>query len=87
MRIKVKEILEEQGKTAYWLSKQTGISPNNVGKIYNGETTNIRIDTMGKICKALNCTPNDLIEFDDPTLNRLIAYATHLSSITKDNGN
>lgn len=83
MRLKVKEILEKQGKTAYWLSKQTGISPNNISKICNGETTNIRFDTMEKICKVLNCTPNDLIECDDPKLKRLIAYATLLPN-TKD---
>ena len=83
MRLKVKEILEKQDKTAYWLSKQTGISANNIGKICNGETTNIRFDTMEKICKALNCTPNDLVEFDDPKLKHLITYATLLSN-TKD---
>ena len=38
---------------------------------------------MEKICKVLNCTPNDLIECDDPKLKRLIAYATLLPN-TKD---
>ena len=84
IHLKIKKILEEQNKTAYWLSKQTGISANNIGKICNGETTNIRFDTMEKICKALNCTPNELIETDDPQLNRLITYATYLSSIKDD---
>lgn len=83
IRLKVKQILQEKNKTAYWLSKQTGISANNIGKICNGETTNIRFDTMEKICKALNCTPNELMETDDPQLNRLITYATYLTS-TKD---
>lgn len=83
IRLKVKQILQEKNKTAYWLSKQTGISANNIGKICNGETTNIRFDTMEKICKALNCTPNELMETDDSQLNRLITYATYLTS-TKD---
>lgn len=84
IRLKIKQILQEKNKTAYWLSKQTGISANNIGKICNGETTNIRFDTMEKICKALNCTPNELIETDDPQLNRLITYATYLTSIKSD---
>nr|DAH71324.1 MAG TPA: Cro/C1-type HTH DNA-binding domain protein [Caudoviricetes sp.] len=83
IRLKIKQILQEKNKTAYWLSKQTGISANNIGKICNGETTNIRFDTMEKICKVLNCTPNELMETDDPQLNRLITYATYLTS-TKD---
>ncbi len=24
---------------------------------------NITVETVGKICKALNCTPNDMLEF------------------------
>ena len=83
IRLKIKQILQEKNKTAYWLSKQTGISANNIGKICNGETTNIRFDTMEKICKVLNCTPNELMETDDPQLNRLITYATYLTH-TKD---
>jgi putative transcriptional regulator len=83
IRLKIKQILQEKNKTAYWLSKQTGISANNIGKICNGETTNIRFDTMEKICKVLNCTPNELMETDDPQLNRLITYATYLTR-TKD---
>ena len=84
MRLKIKEILEKQGKTAYWLSKQTGISPNNIGKICNGETVNIRFDTLEKICKALDCTPNDLIETDDPQLKRLLAYKRAFSKLEDD---
>lgn len=68
--LRVKEILEEQGKTAYWLSKQTGISPNNIGKICNGETTTIRFDTLEKICIALDCSFNDMFYSNDPRLKR-----------------
>lgn len=74
LSLRVNEILEEQGKTAYWLSKQTGISPNNIGKICNGETTTIRFDTLSKICLALNCPISDIFKTDDPRLKRLLAY-------------
>ena len=83
-KLKVKEVLESQNKTAYWLSKQTGISPNNIGKICNGETMNIRFDTLEKICKALNCTPNDIVESDDPQIKRLLAYAIKLSNFSNN---
>ena len=39
---------------------------------------------MEKICKALNCTPNDLIETDDPQLKRLIAYKRAFSKLEDD---
>ena len=64
MKLNVKQILEKQGKTPYWLSKVTGISNNNISNICNGETKSIRLDTIEKICQALNCTPNDIFTND-----------------------
>lgn len=73
LSLRVKEILEQQNKTPYWLGKQTGISPNNIGKICNGETSTIRFDTLEKICIVLNCSINDLFTTDNPRLKRLIS--------------
>ena len=63
-KLKVNKLLDQMNKTQYWLAKQTGISPNNINKIYNGETINIRLETINKLCTALNCTPGDLFEED-----------------------
>ncbi len=84
MILNIQKILDSQDKTKYWLSKQTGIDNTSIGKICNGETKNIRLETMEKICKALNCTPNDLIETDDPQLKRLIAYKRAFSKLEDD---
>ena len=62
LSLKINKILEEQGKTPYWLGKQTGISQNNILKICNGETSTIRFDTLEKICCALNCSFDDIME-------------------------
>ena len=64
MKLNVKQILEKQGKTPYWLSKVTGISNNNISNICNGDTKSIRLDTIENICQALNCTPNDIFTND-----------------------
>ena len=76
LKLKVGQILKDKNLTSYWLSKQTGIAPINISKIVNGETKNIRFDTIEKICKALDCSINDLFESDDPTLQRLLTYTT-----------
>lgn len=59
-KLNVKKLLDSTGNSQYWLAKQTGISANNISKIYNGETVNIRLDTINKLCSALNCEPGDL---------------------------
>lgn len=79
--LRVNEILEQQGKTPYWLGKQTGISQNNILKICNGETSTIRFDTVEKICKALNCSINDLFVADNPQMQRLLIYTIKINEL------
>ena len=79
LSLRINEILEERNLTPYWLGKQTGISQNNMLKICNGETKNIRFDTIEKICKVLDCSINDLFDTDDPQVKRLLTYAYNVS--------
>lgn len=72
LSLKINKILEDQNRSAYWLGKQTGIAPNNISKICNGETSTIRFDTIEKICLALNCSIDDLFESTDQKMQRLI---------------
>ena len=82
LSLKINKILEEHGKTPYWLGKQTGISQNNILKICNGETSTIRFDTLEKICKALNCSINDLFTTNDPTMQHILSYACGINRTT-----
>ena len=43
------------------LEKAAGISNYVISKMTRNE--NITVETVGKICQALNCTPNDMLEF------------------------
>lgn len=43
------------------LEEAAGISNYVVSKMNRGE--NITVDVVGKICRALGCTPNDIMEF------------------------
>ena len=72
LKLRINEILEKENRSMYWLSKKTGISANNIQKMCNGETNSIRFTSIETICKALNCSINDLFDSNDPTLQRLI---------------
>jgi len=60
IKLDVLRILEEQGKTKYWLYKQLGMSYQNFSKMINNQTKSIRYENIETICLLLNCTPNDL---------------------------
>ena len=61
IKLDVLRILEEQGKTKYWLYKQLGMSYQNFSKMVNNQTKSIRYENIETMCLLLNCTPNDLL--------------------------
>jgi putative transcriptional regulator len=61
IQLKIKELLEGKKVTMYWLSKQTGISPNNISNLLNNKTRSITFETLEKIYTALGCESFDEI--------------------------
>lgn len=47
------------------LSEKVGITMANVSILKNGKAKAIKIDTLDKICKALDCQPGDILEWRD----------------------
>lgn len=62
MKICIDELLNEKGKTRYWLSTQTGITYPNIYKLAENKTTSLKFELLEKICIALECTPNDILK-------------------------
>ena len=62
IRLRVIDLLEQQGKTKYWLYKQLGMSYQNFSKMIHNETKSIRYENIEALCQILNCTPNELFE-------------------------
>ena len=65
IKLDVLRLLEEQGKTKYWLYKQLGMSYQNFSRMVNNETKSIRYENIETMCLLLNCTPNDLFVITD----------------------
>ena len=61
IKLDVLRILEQQGKTKYWLYKQLGMRYQNFSKMVNNETKSIRYENIETMCLLLNCTPNELL--------------------------
>ena len=65
IKLDVLRILEEQGKTKYWLYRQLGMSYQNFSKMVNNQTKSIRYENIETMCLLLNCTPNDLLKITE----------------------
>ena len=66
LKINVEHLLKEKGKTKYWLWKQTDLTYTNFDNLIKNRTKSIRYTNLEKLCKALECTPNDIfIEVED----------------------
>jgi len=60
VRLNILDLLEEQGKSKYWLYKQLGMSYQNFSRMVNNQTQSIKLDRIETFCLILDCTPNDL---------------------------
>lgn len=65
IKLRVLDLLKENGKTKYWLYMQLGMSYQNFNKMVNNETKSIRYENIEIMCRLFNCRPNDLFEITD----------------------
>jgi putative transcriptional regulator len=63
IEVRVNELLEERGRTFYWLAKETGISHTTLWRLKKGKAYGVTLETLDKICQALNCQPGDFLKF------------------------
>ena len=47
------------------LSERVGITMATISILKNGKAKAIRMETLDKICRALECQPGDLLEWRD----------------------
>lgn len=48
------------------LAEQTGLSRFSLESLGARDSYNTTLDTVERICRALGCTPGDLLELDQP---------------------
>lgn len=63
LRLCIRELLEKQGHTKYWLYKKLEpMSYQNFNRIYNNETTGIKFDTLEKLRDAFGVSFDEMFE-------------------------
>lgn len=70
--INIDVMLAKRKMSVTELSEKVGITMANISILKNGKAKAIKIDTLNKICKALDCQPGDILEWQpdkDPSGN------------------
>lgn len=63
IQINVDVMLAKRKMSVTELSEKVGITMANISILKNGKAKAIKLDTLNKICKALNCQPGDILEY------------------------
>ena len=56
-------MLAKRKMTLTELSEKVGITMANLSILKTGKARAVRVDTLNKLCAALQCQPGDLLEF------------------------
>ena len=65
VRLRILDILQEQGHTKYWLNKQMDLSYQNFNRMVTNETSSIKFENLDRLTKILQCPIGDLFEVTD----------------------
>ena len=65
MKVILKETIEKQRKSQYWLAKETGIAQSTLSNLCANKTSKIDFLVLQKICNALDCDITDIISIKE----------------------
>ncbi len=71
MRIDV--MLARRKMSVTELAEKVGITLANLSILKNGRARALRLETLDKLCKALDCQPGDLLEFVDGDVSETVS--------------
>ena len=66
LKLRISEILEEQGMNVAEFSRRANVVYRTALDLKKGNTVRVDLDTLEKVCLALNVTPADLFEYIPP---------------------
>jgi putative transcriptional regulator len=61
--LRLDRVMADRKMSLNELSERVGVSNVNLSKLKNGRISAIRFSTLEAICKALNCQPGDILEY------------------------
>lgn len=72
MYLNIKDKVNQKGFNKHQFSKLIQLGYTATCNLYEGKTERIYFDTLERICKVLECTPNDILVSDDPQIKHMM---------------
>ena len=63
IKIRLSELMGRKRYTQKYMCEQTGIRPGTINLLYHEASKQIRLDHLSAICRVLECSPGDLLEY------------------------
>jgi len=60
IKLNVQDLLDRKKKTRYWLVKNMESNYETVNRLCDNHSVALQLETIEKLCKLLECTPDDL---------------------------
>lgn len=86
IKSRLKILLTEKGLTQRKLSELTGVRPATITGIVNNSIKQIPVDSVSKICKALNCDVGDLFYYEPEQITTPKVNASDLTKRSVSSG-
>ena len=66
--VRIDVMLAKRKMSVTELAEKVGITISNLSVLKNDKARAVRMETLDKLCKALDCQPGDLLEYveDEP---------------------
>lgn len=89
LRLKIKEVLETQGKKSpqNWLIQYCNLTFAKAYNLVNNKQKSIAFEDLSKMCRELDCTPNDLFWWDNSSKMPLKEWHPCISKLVKPSQN
>ena len=72
MRLNIKDLVDKKGLNRHQFGQLIQVGYTAACNLYNGNTERIYFETLERICKVLECTPNDILIPDDKHIKKLM---------------
>ena len=62
--LRLDRVMADRKMSLNELSEKVGVSNVNLSKLKTGKASAIRFTTLNAICRALDCQPGDILEYE-----------------------